>query len=302
MASQPPLDASLSLRLSGDDSLKNISNELNGSANNRPLQESHADARQTAELPRMLRDDAFDLLSKLQDPALNLPPLARAVESSLWGVIKSCLDRGTLKDALTLWVKWYSLSSTYRPSQEIVSDRGYWSTLLGALQKSHGIANFQKYSLFILRRSLSLLEHDVVAASFRFRSSEKASYVAAYSKYCTFFETIVIGRYMNQVEECVRQFPVHWKDRHSAAGGIQTTDRTDQTADVSSLVLPCWWTILFEAALQQANSDVIRKAIGTYILEHYFPGAHTSKDELQENRYNEFLQTHYYPGPYKASS
>jgi hypothetical protein len=121
-----------------------------------------------------------------------------------------------LRNALVVWTKWFSLPQNLLPNQEILCnpDLKYFDLLQEALQDCIGHPALQKYVLYVLRKSMLLLERDVHTASFDFVVGEKASYLAEYSKYCSLFEIIVIGRSVNQAEECLHQVPKfeQWSD------------------------------------------------------------------------------------------
>jgi tRNA guanosine-2'-O-methyltransferase len=298
MASKPSTDSlgnewSLPLQESGDNPVNDISDKLNHlSVAVLSLSETKLDNASRT----LVKEDVFKLVSQLQDGGLTLATLNRIAQSSLWSIIRLCLGHSKdLKDALTLWVKWCSLPSKYQPSQPILMDVSYWPSLLDAFRDCHGIPNLQKYCLFILRKSVSLLKDDVDTKSLHFKFHQKHLYVAAYNKYCTFFETIVIGRYMNQCEECIRQFPTRWDcvrptlETDTYDSLEVSSDQNNQAENSNALVLAPWWTILFAAALQQANSDLIRKAVGTYVIEHYLPRAQLRSGGSESNRFDEFL-------------
>lgn len=148
---------------------------------------------------------AADTLDSSSDAVQSIP-------SALFAAIQKWIalhQEKPLRNALVVWTKWFSLPDNLQPSQEILChpDLKYFHVLQLALQHCIGHPALQKYALSVLRRSLLLLEHDVHSETFDFEVREKLSYLAEYNKYCSLFETIVIGRSVNQAEECLHQIP-----------------------------------------------------------------------------------------------
>jgi hypothetical protein len=115
-----------------------------------------------------------------------------------------------LRNALVVWTKWFSLPENLLPTQDILCNPefGYFDVLQLALRDCIGHPALQKYALFVLRRSMMRVERDVRSESVGFMVQERERYLGEYGKYCSLFETIVIGRSVNQAEECLLQVPV----------------------------------------------------------------------------------------------
>lgn len=69
---------------------------------------------------------------------------------------------------------------------------------------------------------------------------------AQYERFCTVFETIIFGRYLNQVQECEADL--------------------DFLSSSRSAVLPIWLYTLLSSALDQRLQDSNRKFIGTWVM------------------------------------
>jgi hypothetical protein len=156
----------------------------------------------------------FSLLDLLGGAnTLDAPPESvQSVPRALFATIQKWValhQEKPLRNALVVWTKWFSLPESLLPGQEILCnpDLKYFDILQYALQDCIGHPALQKYVLYILRKSMLLLEQDVHSKTFDFEVREKLSYLAEYNKYCSLFETIVIGRSVNQAEECLHQVP-----------------------------------------------------------------------------------------------
>ncbi|QDS77087.1 hypothetical protein FKW77_000395 [Venturia effusa] len=209
----------------------------------------------------------------------------QSVPSALFSTIEAWLalrQEKPLRNALVVWTKWFSLPDHLLPTQNILCnpDRHYFDILQNALQDCIGHLALQKYALYVLRRSILLLKRDVQTMSFKFEIEQKLSYLAEYDKYCSLFETIVIGRSVNQAKECLHQVPVFetWSDsgekekvEAADASGAESRETISLPTRVQPLVRQTWWTILFGAGLIQANSEPIRKLLAEFVLQKYYP-------------------------------
>ncbi|TLD29813.1 hypothetical protein E2P81_ATG06107 [Venturia nashicola] len=198
----------------------------------------------------------LDLLRRAETvdtPSETLQSVPRALFSTIQKWIALHQEK-PLRNALVVWTKWFSLPENLLPTQEILChpDIKYFDILQSALQDSIGHPALQKYLLHVLRKSMLLLKHHVHTESFEFDVERKWSYLADYNKYCSLFETIVIGRSVNQAEECLHQVPAF-----------------EQPLSVRQT----WWTILFGAGLIQANSEPIRKLLAEFVFQNYYPTA-----------------------------
>jgi hypothetical protein len=164
--------------------------------------------------PDVDENSIFSLLDILGGAnPLDAPPASvQTIPSALFATIQKWIalhQDKPLRNALVVWTKWFSLPQNLLPSQEILCDPDlkYFDVLQLALQDCIGHPALQKYALYVLRKSMLLLEQDVHSDTFDFEVRDKLSYLAEYNKYCSLFETIVIGRSVNQAEECLHQVP-----------------------------------------------------------------------------------------------
>lgn len=151
----------------------------------------------------------------------------QSVPSALFSTIRKWIalrQEKPLRHALVVWTKWFSLPENLLPTQNILCDPDikYFDILQNALQECIGHPALQKYVLYVLRRSMLLLKQDVHTESLDFEVERKMSYLADYNKYCSLFETIVIGRSVNQAEECLHQVPTF--EQRSGSGEKQNLE------------------------------------------------------------------------------
>jgi tRNA guanosine-2'-O-methyltransferase len=146
------------------------------------------------------------------------------------------------------WLRWTVLPAPYGPPQETLSSRRYWMDLQEGLR--NGTAEEKKVCLTIFKASLDLLRqnsYDVSTDVFSFDSKASTEYMAAYTKYCTLYETIVIGRYLNQVEESLPEI----------------TSLGAATSKVNHV----WINALLTAGLSSSHPDSLRKRVSTWYTE-----------------------------------
>ncbi|KAF2425692.1 hypothetical protein EJ08DRAFT_395630 [Tothia fuscella] len=165
---------------------------------------------------------------------------------------------------------------------------GYWQVLYDSFLRSHRNSNLLKLCVHILRQSIPNINTDVATGYMRFSVTQRTAYISAFNKYCFFFENLVIGRYINQIEECLLQFPAfsgYMEPENKALLLTGGNEREDMT-----LVPAVWWTLLFTAGLQNQNSDIIRKTIGEYLFRNYHEESRVSTfDSLRAHTFKTFL-------------
>jgi tRNA guanosine-2'-O-methyltransferase len=173
-----------------------------------------------------------------------------------WSTISSGIQDGG--DVFSLWVKWLSLPALFRPSDAVLQSEAYWTLILDGLR--HGPT--QKLSLHILQRSVSLFQLDIQTSLVSIPAANIKAAETAVNRYCRLFETIVIGRYLNQVVDCLKQLP--------SACFLDT-----QTDFPLSNV---WWRALLTAALSLRNVEGVRRLVGNWILDQRLPNTGYDKD------------------------
>lgn len=181
-----------------------------------------------------------------------------------------------------LWLRW--ISSGHRVPIEIWQTDAYWTSLLDGMR--HGDSERRKACLQILRVSMDVCAMDPTllpmitvrshsSQSKCFRNSSayntlffqikstalqvgtyllsRADFRVAsmdvqkqYARFCNVFETIVLGRYLNQVQQCEADL--------------------DFLTSSKSVVKSVWLYTLLACALEQKMQDSNRKFIGSWIM------------------------------------
>ncbi|KAK7612080.1 hypothetical protein JOL62DRAFT_610976 [Phyllosticta paracitricarpa] len=186
-------------------------------------------------------DDDLDVFGPIQGP---LGPV-------IWSRIKDLLssaDSRFFLSAFHVWFRWFSLGGELGPSVKILEHDEYWAFLQKGLVE--GFSEQRKYCLFILRASVGFVQdrqqdvHEYVVGA------KAPTFETDYTRYCTLFETMILGRYLNQVEACL-------PDLRALAWGSQ--------------IHPTWIVTLLSAALSTSVQDGIRKMIGNQILDELVP-------------------------------
>ena len=148
--------------------------------------------------------------------------------------------------AFRTWFQWISHASTNNMEIKALHSSFYWSALRNGLVS--GFADQRKYCLGILRASLLLPQHPINLSQMVLDPDRRLDFVTQYNRYSTLFEIIVLDRYANQVQACLR-------DLSSLLGP-------------ASLISPAWSTALLSAALNPKVQDGIRKLVGNWYLDH----------------------------------
>ncbi len=179
----------------------------------------------------LAKDVIFILLSIDDDTtkqSLILPSL-----TAIWNTIRELVSSGQKHHPLLGYSLWLRLllpldSDAYG---SLVND-SYWQQLRSGLRC--GDTERRKLCLNILKVT--------VAADSSAGSNETQ---AQYNRYCTVFETIILGRYLNQIQECEKDL--------------------DSLASSSSVTSP-WLYVLLGAALEPRMQDSNRNFIGNWIM------------------------------------
>lgn len=210
-------------------------------------------------LSQVARETLFSLFS--------LPQTFDAREQErIWKRIESLV---TFEDAyykslgFSLWLRWLS---DQRVEPSILKEQTYWDLIVDGLRK--GDSERRKSALQILRASINASLADPLLTSMIAAGSQSASpgecpggvdivaYTESdiapeaiekqYHRFASTFETIVLGRYLNQVMECEPDL--------------------DFLSSSQSVVRPVFLYTLLASALDQKLQDSNRKFIGTWIM------------------------------------
>ncbi|KIW03749.1 uncharacterized protein PV09_05056 [Verruconis gallopava] len=182
-------------------------------------------------------------------PAPNLVGSVSA--ETIYAETVNFLAGGRVHEALSIWMKWIVLPGP-ESKKQLPDPKSYFGTLINAMMQSRH-SNHQKFCLAILRASVEILSDDINVEVMQYEHSQRKEYLGAYEEYCSLFEIIVMGRYLNQVQECLDLLPSASKGR-------------------TSLVCDVWWWLLMRAALD-SNNEQVRKLIGTWLLDKYIVNA-----------------------------
>ncbi|KAF2138837.1 uncharacterized protein K452DRAFT_211283, partial [Aplosporella prunicola CBS 121167] len=188
----------------------------------------------------------------------------------IWGRIRDLVsapsDLGFPATAFHIWFRWFALGPGCGPSREILSRDKYWVYLQHGL--TEGFSEQRKFCLHILRASISYAQTQQGDLHPYVSGSKSASYESDYARYCTLFETIVLGRYLNQAEECMPDLQaLAWK----------------------SDVHPTWVITLLRAALRPGVQDGIRKLVGNRIFQGVIPLPDTATSNFLDFIASSFL-------------
>ncbi|KAK6004451.1 hypothetical protein QM012_008313 [Aureobasidium pullulans] len=178
------------------------------------------------------------------------------LDRHLWQCIRNLLDfseRSSYKTtAYTIWLRWLDLDSHGYSRQVALQKDPYWKYLLGTLgQSSQGDTEQRKICLHVLKKSISISRNNIRANDMELTLDEQdkpGSVIteSQYARFCTVYETIVIGRYLNQALECVQDL--------------------DHLASAETMVQKSWLFALLESALSPVTQDSMRKMLGNWLM------------------------------------
>ncbi|KAI4841446.1 hypothetical protein E4T45_09466, partial [Aureobasidium sp. EXF-8846] len=178
------------------------------------------------------------------------------LDRHLWQCIRNLLDfseKSSYKTtAYTIWLRWLDLNSHGYSRQVALQKDPYWKYLLGTLgQSSQGDTEQRKICLHVLKKSISISRNNIRANDMELTldQQDKLGSVVTesqYARFCTVYETIVIGRYLNQALECVQDL--------------------DHLASAETMVQKSWLFALLESALSPVTQDSMRKMLGNWLM------------------------------------
>ncbi|KAI5275972.1 hypothetical protein E4T47_01157 [Aureobasidium subglaciale] len=178
------------------------------------------------------------------------------LDRHLWQCIRNLLDfseRSSYKTtAYTIWLRWLDLDTHGYSRQVALQKDPYWKYLLGTLgQSSQGDTEQRKICLHVLKKSISISRNNIRANDMELtldQEDKPGSVVteSQYARFCTVYETIVIGRYLNQALECVQDL--------------------DHLASAETTVQKSWLFALLESSLSPVTQDSMRKMLGNWLM------------------------------------
>ncbi|KAM3422974.1 hypothetical protein BST61_g453 [Cercospora zeina] len=167
----------------------------------------------------------------------------------------------------SLWLRWISTAAVVEPS---IIKPNYWALIMCGLRE--GDNERRKSCLQILRASVDAASQNADTLKSITVSSDVQESPAVtqkhYARYCTVFETVVLSRYLNQVQECEADLDFLCSDR--------------------SVVQPVWVYTLLSCGLDQRMQESNRKLVGLWALR-----ANPRVDGKTE--YLKFLQESFLP-------
>ncbi|GAM90647.1 hypothetical protein ANO11243_086920 [Dothideomycetidae sp. 11243] len=196
----------------------------------------------------------------LRSPALQHTALAGevlnnqlTVHDTLWAWIKSLLKSSTQTTQMTtgyfLWSRLLELPANVNLLQLLLADNHYWIDLQTAM--ADGDMELKRLGVSILRRSVNLAAANnvVVKCNYFFMTEfhqEKAIITSDFEKLCTVYETVALGRYLNQVKDCLPSL--------------------GQLADSPAIVSPSWIYTILRPSMSNKMQDSIRNLLGDWIM------------------------------------
>lgn len=183
----------------------------------------------------------------------NADDIIEPLAGGLWSLIAHLVTLDNKRDHLlgySLWLRWL-VSADGRGILKHMN-RMYWKYLLRGLRR--GDAEIRKLCLNILRLSMGI-EHST-------RGIDPGARIQ-FERYATIFETIVLGRYINQVQECERDL--------------------DDLVPADSYVDSQWLYTLLASALDSQMQESNRKFIGTWVMRAHLRTGPELSDFLRDD-------------------
>ncbi|KAK4553889.1 hypothetical protein LTR86_009064 [Recurvomyces mirabilis] len=190
--------------------------------------------------------------------------------SQLWSCLQALLSSSEAFYRNLAFSLWLRCARTHQRLLLQWVDKAYWVMLQDGMQT--GDAERRKQCLAILRQSVVLAaEVESICGTVgndRVTTKDSAALTEQYERYCTVFETVLLGRYLNQV--------------------IATEPDLDLLSKSTSLVGTAWLYVLLAAALHPKIQDSNRKCIGYWIMRSRFQSESTVE-------YVRFLESAFLP-------
>ncbi|KAL9047731.1 MAG: hypothetical protein Q9162_007962, partial [Coniocarpon cinnabarinum] len=172
-----------------------------------------------------------------------------SLSAELWLIISEGLLVGQGNDVirshgLSLWLRLLSTRSCHPIILRWLRKPEYFGLLRQILQG--GTPEQQKLGLAIFRLSIDV-SSKTSSGNDSSDSRQIAHHCSHYLKWATVYETVVLGGYLNQVEECLPEFSI--------------------LADSTSPVDPSWMMVLLQAAFHSQVRGSIAKVIATWVMQ-----------------------------------
>lgn len=180
--------------------------------------------------------------------------------SGAFRAIVGFLQNRHTEDALRTWMKWLLMEMGLDQDSHargFPSRDEYFKHLVEAFLQSRSFSNF-KFCLAIFQRSVYMFSTEKWE---RELGPDSARDMSAYwnpgsdiKSYCHMFEIIVLGRYVNQVQECLSQLSYELRQNTSGNRALHQVPMV-------------WWTILFKTAIS-SNNDQVANVVGPWLMEN----------------------------------
>lgn len=154
----------------------------------------------------------------------------------------------------SIWLRLLSSQTVFFPSDSLLQDPSYWVVIRQGMASSS--LNRRKTCLSLLKLSLSNVHTDIHHDELTFEVHAQKDCLLQYARFCTLYETIVFGRYLNQVQECL--------------GDLQVV------AMAPSKVHGGWIVALLSAAMSLGVQDSIQNLLGNWLLQPNLVSMHKS--------------------------
>lgn len=167
----------------------------------------------------------------------------------IWEWINSALSSDSAVHrarALSLWLRLLVKRTTAFPTPEILMCAAYWQCIMEPL--ACGTTEQRRLSLSVLNLSLSMCSEDFDCQYMHFHVKSRKEIEGEYHKFAILYQTIVLGRYLNQVEACIHDM--------------------DSFAQNDSKLHRAWLITLLKASIGLTVQDSIRKLIGEWIIRN----------------------------------
>ncbi|KAK0664148.1 putative methyltransferase TARBP1 [Lasiodiplodia hormozganensis] len=185
-------------------------------------------------------------------------PVGEFIWSRITDLLSTPAELGYWPSAFHIWFRWFALKGDLGPSRSILTQHQYWDFLQLGLRE--GFSEQRKFCLHILTASVRLAMAEGKDLHPYVAGATQPGFETDFTRYCTLFETIILGRYLNQVEECMPDLQnLAWK----------------------SNIHPTWIITLLRASLRSGVQDGIRKLIGTRLLHGLIPVPNSASDAYQ---------------------
>lgn len=221
-----------------------------------------------AEVYARVKDTLLPIIKSLppeSTPTVNSESM-QSIQLMLWPSLRSLTANPQRSSGgFMLW------AVTVNSPSQLLHDRLYSDEYWKAIHKGLcvGTTDTRKYCLAILQSSLRNLDRDCNVPHMQYRQSEKQLYATQYAKFAVLFETIALGRYLNQVQESLH-------DLTSLLGP-------------NSKVGSRWIVALLEASLAHGMQDSIRNIMGSWTLSHSLPVLSAAGNATNNFLINAFL-------------